>query len=139
MKKAMRKMVCMVLVGLLTASTVVPAMAAQSGSGTDKNGYAFSWEVSHDATYGYATISTNVRPTSVTAEAYNWVYDDLNDIYGYSESSTVTGYAGATAIPNNIFNNGTEEDPDYHRGTVEITYGSFWVGNNKIANEIPSE
>lgn len=139
MKKAMRKMICMVLVGLLTVSTVVPAMAEQSGSGTDRNGYVFSWRIFHDANYGYATISTNVRPTNVTAEAYNLVYDDLNKIYGMSKTSTVTGYVSATAMPNNEFNNGTKEDPDYHRGIVEITYGTFWVGNNIIANEIPSE
>ena len=139
MKKAMRKMICMVLVVLLAAGTVVPAMAVQSGSGIDKNGYAFRWEISHDETYGYATISTNVRPTTVTAEAYNWVYDDLNDIYGYSETRTVTGYAGTTAVPNNVINNGTEEEPDYHRGIVKITYGSFWVGSNQIANKVPSE
>lgn len=137
MKKSAKKILCLMLIVLLISSMAVPA-AAQSGTGTSQSGYSYNWEVYHSDTYGFAQINTNARPTDVTASGRNWVYDDLNDEAGYSERSTVTGYAGATATPNNIINIGTEDDPTYVRGIVQVTYGTFYVGSEKIGENLSS-
>lgn len=98
MKKAMRKMICMVLVGLLTVSTVVPAMAVSESHTGSLNDYNYTWTATYVDDYGLATINTNTVPTTVAAQVQIETYYELMDMTIGHAAISSSGYASATAI-----------------------------------------
>ena len=132
MKKAMRKMICMVLVGLLTVSTVVPAMAGQednsraSGTGTAGTSYDYAWELTHTATNSTGSVRTTRIDNTVKVVVSSYVYDELNGAYGYSETAEDINFRSATASAGRIF----EIDGVFVDGEVQGAVAQFWVAGS---------
>ena len=103
MKNRTRSLLCMVLVTMLIASLVVPAIAAPvQGSGTCGGVYDFTYTIEKKSTTGVANITTPHTPAYVTATVQN----TLNyKAYGKNVkvSDSLTGYARATATAGNTF------------------------------------
>lgn len=98
MKKAMRKAMCLVLMSIMTATMIVPALAVSHSRTDAVNGYNYQWTTTLETTYGMAQISTPTVPTSVTAQVQIETYYDLTgERFGHDPHIT-TGYAGTTAM-----------------------------------------
>ena len=132
MKKAMRKMICMVLVGLLTVSTVVPAMAGQednsraSGTGTVGTSYDYAWDLTYTATNSTGSVRTTRIDHTVKVVISSYVYDEINGVCGYSEPVESVGYRSTTASAGRIF----EINDVLVDGEVWGTVAQFWVAGN---------
>ena len=135
MKKAMRKLMSLVLVILLVASIALPAMAVAEGTGTHGM-YSYTYRVVCEETYGTAGITANKVPTYVSVYAYNQVYSEEYDTWGYAGSSEdgteYTGYVSASVTVGNTFEIGTQTVT----GIVQKTCGTFYVNGNLVLGSV---
>lgn len=129
MKKAMRKMICMVLVGLLTVSTVVPAMAVSESHTGSLNDYNYTWTATYVDDYGLATINTNTVPTTVAAQVQIETYYGLMGTTFGHEPISSSGYATVTVVDNDTIEyiNGVRV-----QATVSGLKAVFMVGNKTV-------
>ena len=99
MKKAMRKVMCLVLMSIMVATMIVPAMAV---SGITPSGYAYRYSVTRTDTTGRAEVAiTSAAPSSVTAYVKNEVYNELNNMWIYPDARN-TGYVTVSATAGNV-------------------------------------
>lgn len=131
MKKTKRTLLCLMLAVLMVMSCAITAMAA-SGSGTAVSGsnrYPFSWNIYITSTYGAANVSTTDAPTTVRARAQNYLYSEINKIYGDSEEADETGYGTVTAKANNIMIKGKYKIPSCQ---IVNTTANFYVAGQRV-------
>ena len=133
MKKRTHTLLYLVLVVVLTASMVVPAMAEQpkntreSGTGTAGSSYDYAWELTYTTTDSTASIRTTRIDTTVQASVSSYVFYDLTGDYGYTDEVKLTNYRNVTVSAGYIFDlpNGTPV-----RGEVKGAVAQFWVGGS---------
>jgi len=104
MKKTKRIALCLMMAVLMFSSFAITAMAA-NGSGSVVAGntrYPYNWSISCSSTEGVANISTTDSPAAVKASAFNYLYSEINDAYGYGSTKAVTGYGTVTSKPSTI-------------------------------------
>lgn len=126
-------MICMVLVGVLAAGTVVPAMAGQednsraAGTGTVGTSYDYAWELTYTATDSTGSARTTRIDHTVKVVVSSYAYDELNGEGGYSKPVESVGYRSTTASAGNIF---TLKTGSLARGEVQGAVAQFWVAGN---------
>lgn len=121
MKNRTRSLLCMVLVTMLIASLVVPAIAAPvQGSGTCGGVYDFTYTIEKKSTTGVATMTTPHTPGYVTAKAVNVLNYKVNG-KDVTVSDTFTAYVRATATAGNTFTlNGASKTASIKYTTAEF-------------------
>lgn len=126
MKKAMRKVMCLVLMSIMVATMIVPAMAV---SGITPSGYAYRYSVTRTDTTGRAEVAiTSAAPSSVTAYVKNEVYNELNNMWIYPDARN-TGYVTVSATAGNV----KSIDGYLFDGILYTTIGDCWVAGTQVA------
>ncbi len=139
MKKRFRIITSLILVTLLVTALASPAMATPVAQ-TDPERYynaqgtwgqnTFTLSINYSKIEGNAWISISGPPAYVTAKSKSYVYNERNDLSGYSEEVVVTGYFYAYATSPNEF---TDEDSGIILdGEIRHTIGTLSIGSEII-------